>query len=190
MKKIVLLITWAALTMTAVPAFAQYTWFGAQGSAVLPTGDLKEITKSGGGGTVHLDQTLSKSFQARFDAGWLQFSSRDMPEDFSSKVRVIPVRVGLNYLIGPFDGTRFYVGGMAGAYFRRTSITMGEDDEANEDTFFGAAACAGLLIPVSAHGGMLEINASYDLWFDEKGLDDKDMDMGLVRLGVGYRFNI
>ena len=190
MKNIVLLITMTALMLAAAPSFAQHTWFGAQGSAVLPTGDLKEITKSGGGGSLHLDHTLSKSFQVRVDAGWLQFSSRDMAEDFTSKVRVIPVRAGLNYLIGPFDGTRFYVGGMAGAYFRQTSTTMAGEDSSGDETFFGAAACAGLLIPVSAHGGMLEINASYDLWFDEKGADEQNLDMGLVRLGVGYRFNI
>jgi len=190
MKKTILILTVATFALNAAPALAQTTWFGAQGSAVLPTGDLKDITTSGGGGAFHLDQTLSKCFQARIDAGWLQFSSREMGEDFTSKVRVIPARVGLNYLVGPFDGTRFYVGGMAGAYFRQASTNIAGAEDSNEDTFFGAAACAGLLIPVSAHGGMLEINASYDVWFDEKDADDNNLNMGLVRLGVGYRFNI
>ena len=190
MRKIILLLTIATIALTVVPSWAQSTWFGVQGSSVLPTGDLKEITSSGGGGAIHLDQSLSQSFQARIDAGWLQFSSRDMGEDFTSKVRVIPVRAGLNWQFGPAGGTRFYVGGMAGAYFREASVNIAGEKSADEETFFGAAACAGILIPVSAHGGMLEINASYDVWFDEKGVDDDDLDMGLVRLGVGYRFNI
>ena len=95
MKKTVLFLTICALTLATVPAVAQSTWFGAQGSAVLPTGDLKEATTSGGGGVVHLDQAISKSFQVRVDAGWLQFSSRDRGEGLSTKARVIPVRAGL-----------------------------------------------------------------------------------------------
>ena len=146
MKKIVLIATLAALILTTIPSFAQTTWFGAQGSSVLPTGDLKEITKSGGGGSLHLDQAISKSFQARVDAGWLQFSSRDMGEDFTSKVRVIPVRAGLNWLFGPGEGTRFYLGGMAGAYFREASTTMAGEKLTDDETFFGAAACAGIYL--------------------------------------------
>ena len=189
MKKLVLSLIAMLVILGAAPAMAQYTWVGAQGSAVLPTGDLDTITTSGGGGTLHFDQTLSRYFQLRVDAGWLQFSSREMAEGFSSKARVIPVRAGFHCMVGPFDGTRFYIGGMAGAYFRELSTDQeGIDDD--QGTFFGAAACLGMLIPVSAHGGQLEINASYDLWFDDKGADDQDLDMGLVRLGVGYRFNI
>lgn len=71
-----------------------------------------------------------------------------------------------------------------------TSKKLPPVEAADQETFFGAAACAGVLIPISAHGGMLEINASYDVWFDEKDADKNDLDMGLVRLGVGYRFNI
>ena len=179
-----------ALALLALPALSQSTWFGVQGSAVLPTGDLKEATTSGGGGSVHLDQNLFGSFQARVDAGWLQFSSRDMAEDFTSKARVIPVRAGLSWQFGPAEGVRLYLGGMAGAYFREISTEMDDVDAADEDTFFGAAATAGMLIPISAHGGMLEINASYDMWFDDVDGDGNDLDMGLVRLGVGYRFNI
>ena len=61
MKKIVLIATMTALILATIPSFAQTTWFGTQGSAVLPTSDLKEITKSGGGGSFHLDQATSKS---------------------------------------------------------------------------------------------------------------------------------
>lgn len=48
MKKTILILTMVTLTLTAIPALAQSTWFGVQGSAVLPTGDLEEVTTSGG----------------------------------------------------------------------------------------------------------------------------------------------
>ncbi len=190
MKKMIQLFTISALVLWAMPVLAQSTWFGVQGSAVLPTGDLNEVTTSGGGGAVHLDQNLSGSIQARVDAGWLQFSSRDMVDGFTSKARVIPVRAGLSWNFGPASGTRFYIGGMAGVYFREISTEINDEGSADEDSFFGAAATAGMLIPISAHGGMLEINFSYDLWFDDVDGDGNDLDMGLVRMGVGYRFNI
>ncbi len=190
MKNTVLILIVIAAIFSTPAANAQYVWVGVDGSSVLPTGDLKVVTKSGGGGGVHLDAAISKSFQARFDTSWLQFSSKEFDSGISSKARVIPVRLGLVWLVGPWDGTRFTIGAMGGAYFRQIKTTITETSASDNDTFFGAGASIGMLIPMGPGGQELEIKASYDMWFDETSTTGEDMDMALVRLGVGYRFNI
>ncbi len=190
MKRNFLFLVIVTIALASAPVFAQKTWLGVQGGAVLPTGDLNEFTTSGGGGGVTWDFALSNSLQTRVDGSWLQFSSRDMEGDVSSKARVIPVRAGLHWVFGPTEGTRFYVGAMGGAYFQQLTTTVGDTSDAQDETFFGAAACVGVQIPVSESGNQLEINASYDMWSDETTSDGTDLNMGLVRLGVGCRFSL
>ena len=190
MKRFILLLVVGAISLSAVSAFAQKSWLGVQGDFVLPTNDLKEITKSGGGGGFFWEFAISKAFQTRVDATWLQFSSRELSEDVTSQVRLIPARVGLNWLFGPEEGTRFYLGAMAGAYFQRVSLDVDGDGSAQEETFFGVAPSLGIIIPVGPNGNRLEISASYDVYFDETTSSGEELNTGFVRLGVGYGFGM
>ena len=187
MKKIALLLVTVVFCLSAAPVLAQTHWLGVHGSAVLPTQDLEEITISGGGGGFLWDFAFSKAFQTRVDVGWMQFSSKDHGGDLSSKARVIPARVGLHWKFGPSEGVKFYLGAMVGAYMQEIT---GDGIDSQEETFFGFSPVAGMFIPVGSKGNEIELNVSYDNYTDNKSSDEKDLDMGFVRLGVGFRFGI
>ena len=143
-----------------------------------------------GGGGVFWDFDFAKAFQTRVDANWIQFSSKSLSDDVSSKARVIPVRAGLNWMFGPDGGVKFYLGAMVGAYFQEVTVTENGNKTTQEETFFGFAPCVGARFPIGSPGNELEVFASYDMWTDDTTSADEDLDMGFVRMGVGYHFGI
>ncbi len=187
MKNLALLT--ALICLSATPALAHQHWLGVKGSAVLSTGDLEDATTSGGSGGVFWDFAFSDAFQTRVDVSWVQFSSRDHDEDLSSKARVIPARAGLFWNFGP-RGARFYLGAMAGAYRQKIIANDNGVESSAEKTFLGFSPCLGVHIPVGSNGNQIEVQASYDFWTDDETTEGKDLDMGFVRLGAGFRFAI
>jgi len=103
---------------------------------------------------------------------------------------VIPARAGLHWTFGADEGVRFYLGAMVGAYMQETTFDGGDGNSSQEGTFFGFSPCAGVFIPVGSQGNEIELNFSYDNYTDNKSSDEKDLDMGFVRMGLGFRFGI
>lgn len=178
-------------TIWGTSALAQTHLLGAAGEFVLPLDDVKDGTKSGGGGSLVWQHRIFPWLHLQTDAGWHQFSARQRGEDLTTKFRVIPVRAGLNYTVGTEDSVRLQVGALAGAYFRHFSIDDKGTDTTWDKTRFGVAPRIGMLIPMGPGQNMLDISVSYDVWFGDKasdlgGLTDQDLDTSYVRMGVGY----
>jgi opacity protein-like surface antigen len=153
------------------------TKFGIHGALILPTSSgLREISKLGVGAGVRMDFVLNKNVVSRIDASIYQ-SFEENIEIFgtpsTSTIRIIPLRVGLNYYLNSKFST-FYLSGMFGAYNRKIEIKSGQDSSPEErqgtsDTKmrFGLAPGLGIQIPINNNTLNLDIGIHYDIYFED-----------------------
>jgi len=150
---------------------------GVHGAMILPASSgLREISQLGAGAGLRIDFILNKNVVSRIDASIYQ-SFEENIEIFgtpsTSTVRIIPLRVGLNYYLNS-KGSTFYLSGMFGAYNRKIEIRSDHDSsteerQATSDTKmrFGLAPGLGIQIPINNNTLSLDIGIHYDIYFED-----------------------
>lgn len=177
MKKIFLTIIGAGLFSIASFAQAGKNQISLSGNVATPTGDFKEFTKVGFGGTVKALYGVGKSGQITLTSGYVAFSAKDLYKDLleADKINqsIIPILAGYRH---NFSG--FYVEPQVGYGVYAAKIKGGDFDGSDSNGAFTWAAGVGYVF------GNIDLGALY-----QSGHKDGESN-GFAGLRVAYNFSL
>ena len=147
---------WLGLGLSTSPLAAQQQYtFGVYVGAAGPTGDLKDILGTGGGGAVSIGGMVSNSVMLKADLGYWSFGAKSLTvegQPIEVEGAVIPFRVGIRKFWG--ESKRFFTGPTIGFY------APGRDLDGLE-THFGFSPQVGIRFPMGDGAQTFEIMAEY-----------------------------
>lgn len=180
MRKLILLTT---ILFTASAAFSQITTLsdaelGFALDAAVPMSGLKTTQKTGVGGSVKFAQTIySTRFAPTFQAGFLSFSGKEIPQDQTPLLKdtykpvfFIPVKAGMRYT---------FPMGIYGEPQLGGTLSLSEDDFGNSTSAIGFTYA--INIGFQTLPGM-DISARYE------AVDFVNSTASMVGIRIGYHF--
>jgi hypothetical protein len=178
MKKICLLasslVILSALTLAASDASAQYPWIGIHGSAVFPSGYLKDIADNGYGGGFGIGAYVNPNVVVKAMASYHGFGEKTV---WGEKIdgAYIPLEVGANFYLGVPGAIRPYLTTHAGWF-----VASGDF----KDSEFGMGGGLGVEFQMGDPGTKLFVEPNYNIIFQD---EDNEEYFGI---NVGLAFTL
>ena len=165
-------IVFSILIFAASNVSAQYPWIGIQGSAVFPSGYLKDIADNGYGGGFGIGAYVNPNVVVKAMASYHGFGSKTV---LGQEVdgAYIPLEVGANFYLGFPSTVRPYITAHGGWF-----VASGDF----KDSEFGMGGGLGLEFQVGDPNTRLFIEPNYNIIFQ----DDENEEYFGINFGLAF----